>query len=316
MINGARNRKPLGSRFSFIFRSSALNRTSFRGTRDTLRGRTIAHTLSGTKGAPSRISFSLTNSLLGRYVNSSFNLQSLGVPFVKLCKTYSAVTLSLKLTSVLISYNTTEIAITSASDRFYSTRHRFELPLRCNKRHAPASRHATATTKTDMIREERDNGPTISTIAVNEVASLNVGSTGGVKTTVTPTTTGAVTSFLGSASSSPSSFSVVLANSLNGIKSELLYRLLRGSHKVSVRDIRTSYKLLLCSTRGRSIRTNNSNYNYNTSVLGSCVVQQLRDNRLSHILFITANTLVSPASSLRNRDVPSVTRTILLSGPV
>ncbi len=140
VMNGGRRRKPLGGRFSDFVSSDCFNRRDCRGTRDGLRAATIRVTLGGTKLRGKSVSGVFTNSLLGRYVNSSFKLHSFGVPFVKLCNTYSAVTLSATLTSVFIRDNIDRHTVTIASSRFYSTRERCHFPLGCNGRHAPATR--------------------------------------------------------------------------------------------------------------------------------------------------------------------------------
>lgn len=152
----------------------------------------------------------------------------------------------------------------------------------------------------------------VPTTSVNAVYSLNVASTGGVNTTVTPTTRGAVFSFLHSSNASPSSCSLVLANSLNFANSGLLCRLFRGRRNVSLHPFRGSYNLVVCSLGKRSMGDNKSNYNYSTSILYSRIVGRVHHNTLGEILFITANTLVSTASDGRNVPVPSVTRTIIL----
>lgn len=139
IYNGGRNRNPLTNSFSTIFRSAAVNVSSFRLTRSTVLRSTTMETLSGSNATTDSISFVLYNSLLGRYVNDSFTIGSLRVPYIKLCNTYSAVTLSLTINSVLTSNNTSYI-LTNASDRFYSDRQRFHCPLRCNNRHPPATR--------------------------------------------------------------------------------------------------------------------------------------------------------------------------------
>lgn len=134
-------------------------------------------------------------------------------------------------------------------------------------------------------------------------------STGGVKTTVTPTTTRALRYCLRSAGASPRSCSVVVAKSLNRINDGSLCSLLRHS-KVGVEGRRGSYKLVVFRHSGRSIRTNNSNYKYTTSILYSGVVSSFRGKLIRGVLFVTANTLVDPASDKRKTGVPSVTRLI------
>lgn len=136
----------------------------------------------------------------------------------------------------------------------------------------------------------------------------------GFPLTFTPAAAKTIADFLSDTQTSPSDYDMILTGDLGYVGSELLGQLLMKENHIDIQSVHNDCGMLIFNRNTQDVHAGGSGCGCSASVLCSYIINSMRSDKISNILFVATGALMSSVSSLQGESIPGIAHAIQIKG--
>ncbi len=257
---------------------------------------------------PSDISILFGGDLLNQIISSGFAARELGIPFIGLYGACSTMAESLMLGAITVDGGFAQYAVCATSSHFATAERQFRYPLELGTPKTPTSQNTVSASGASLLTSLRGNYPAVTHATTGRVVDMGINDVNNMGAAMAPAAAETIICHLDETQRKDDYYDAIVTGDLGTYGSELLMKLtadeghdLSAVHKDCGAMIYSGDPLAHCGGSGCGC---------SASLLNGYFLNEMRDGRISKILFVATGALHSPTSTLQGETIPSIAHAV------
>ena len=257
---------------------------------------------------PSDISILFGGDLLNQIISSGFAARELGIPFIGLYGACSTMAESLILGAITVDGGFAQYAVCATSSHFATAERQFRYPLELGTPKTPTSQNTVSASGASLLTSLRGNYPAVTHATTGRVVDMGINDVNNMGAAMAPAAAETIICHLEETQRKDDYYDAIVTGDLGTYGSELLMKLtadeghdLSAVHKDCGAMIYSGDPLAHCGGSGCGC---------SASLLNGYFLNEMRDGRISKILFVATGALHSPTSTLQGETIPSIAHAV------
>ena len=257
---------------------------------------------------PSDISILFGGDLLNQIISSGFAARELGIPFIGLYGACSTMAESLILGAITVDGGFAQYAVCATSSHFATAERQFRYPLELGTPKTPTSQNTVSASGASLLTSLRGNYPAVTHATTGRVVDMGINDVNNMGAAMAPAAAETIICHLEETQRKDDYYDAIVTGDLGTYGSELLMKLtadeghdLSAVHKDCGAMIYSGDPLAHCGGSGCGC---------SASLLNGYFLNEMRDGRISKILFVATGALHSPTSTLQGETIPCIAHAV------
>ena len=305
------HRGPLGGRFDYHDDSNRFGASTWEQAEAAAVGMalTLACKKWGERRAPELL---FAGDLQNQCVASAEGLLPFGIPYIGLYGACSTMTEGLLLASLALASGAVESAAAASSSHNAAAERQFRLPLEYGGQRTPTAQW-TATAAGAYILEKGTHGVRITRGMAGRMVDGGISDAANMGAAMAPAAADSILTFLSETKTSATDYDAIVTGDL-GREGSVLLSILCEREGVRLCGKHADCGCLLYDEKTQDAHAGASGCGCSAAVLAAHYLPQLREGRLSRVLFLSTGALMSPQSIAQGGSIYGVAPAILLEG--
>ena len=250
--------------------------------------------------------------LLNQCIGSSFTLRNAGIPHLGLYGACSTMSESLLMASMAVGGGFFNNVVAMTSSHFASSERQYRFPLGYGGQRTPTSQW-TVTGSGAALVCATGSGPKITGCTVGTVTDLGIKDANNMGAAMAPAALSTIRAHLKDFNKTPKDYDYIVTGDLGHLGKEVLIALAKRE------SMDLNGKLIDCGTlifdaEDQDSHAGGSGCGCSAVTLCGHLLNQLKENKIKHILFCGTGALLSPTSTQQGLPIPGVCHAVSIIG--
>ena len=301
---------PLGRHFDYTFNDTTLGESSWEKAESKLQSEAVNLALKKASVTSSDIDSIFAGDVLNQCISSTFGLRSLSIPFLGQYGACSTMAQTLALSAIMVDSGAARRCVAVTSSHFCAAERQFRFPLEYGGQRTPTAQW-TVTGSGSIVVGNGGKGPYISEVTIGKIVDLGIKDAANMGAAMAPAAAETLNNFFKDTNSSPEDYDLILTGDLGTVGSKLLIELLQKD-EIDIKSKHNDCGIMIYNIKDQDVHAGGSGCGCSASVLCSTILNQLKSNELSSVLFIATGALMSPTSSQQGESIPGIAHLVHL----
>lgn len=259
-------------------------------------------------GIPSSsIDYCFAGDLLNQCISSSFGLRELNIPFFGIFGACSTFVEGMSLGAILVDSGIDNI-LCAASSHFCSAEKQFRFPLELGNQRPPSAQW-TVTGAGAAIVSKSGNGPYITHITTGKIVDMGIKDANNMGAAMAPAALSTLITHFQDTGRSPNYYDVIITGDLGHVGKEILTELSMDKGY----NIKNNYNdcgVLIFDKASQDTHSGGSGCGCCATVFSGHLFKELKNKKISRLLFIATGALTNSTSSQQGESIPGIAHAV------
>ncbi len=257
------------------------------------------------------IDYIFAGDLLNQCSGSHFAIRGFKIPFFGLYGACSTMAESLSAAAMAIDGGFAKTAIAATSSHFCSAEKQFRFPLEYGGQRPPAAQW-TVTGSGAVLLRKNGQAPYITHVTTGKIVDKGVCDANNMGAAMAPAAADTIAAHFNDTGMRPEDYDLIVTGDLGKIGGELVQELLAGMGF----DIRGRYNdcgLIIFDLEKQDVHSGGSGCGCSAVTLCCKILKELREGKLSNVLFIATGALMNSTTCQQGESIPCIAHAVRIS---
>ena len=302
---------PLAAYFDELSPDSFFGAKTWELGESAMQSRALEHALQKGGLKPADLDYILAGDLLNQCIGTSFGLRDFQIPFFGLYGACSTMGESIALASLLIDGGFARIAGAMTSSHYCTAERQYRMPVPYGSQRTPTAQW-TATASGCCILGAQGDGPYVTHVTCGRIVDKGITDPNNMGAAMAPAAYDTLSAHFRETGRKPTDYDLILTGDLGELGREIVIDFF-AKDGIDMRHNYNDCGLMLYDLKRQDMHAGASGCGCSAAVLNGYLLRQMRQKKLSRILFAPTGALLSPTSSFQGESIPSVCHAVVFS---
>ena len=301
---------PLNKYFDYIANDDLLNQKSWEKAESMFQQKAVELALKKAKLSAGDIDVIFSGDLNAQLHATSFGLVDFNIPIMGLYGACSTMALSLINSAVFIENGSAEKTVAVTSSHFCSAERQFRFPLDYGSIRCPSSQWTVTASGACVV--DNKTAPFIKAFTIGRLVDFCQKDANNMGAAMAPAAADTIRRFFDDCKLTVEDFDYIVTGDLGVAGSDILYELLQ-KYNIDIRQRHLDCGKMMFDIKKQDVHCGGSGCGCSASILCAHFLPQLKQGKISNILFCPTGALLSTMSTGQNENIPCICHAVHLT---
>lgn len=303
---------PLGNEFDLTYPDLMIGQKSFEKAERVMMEDAIKLALkkANLTGSPPKVDYFLAGDLLNQIITSSFNAQSLGIPFLGLYGACSTFCESLSLGAMLIDGGYADKVLCATSSHNATSERQYRFPTEYGSQRRPYAQW-TVTGAGAVVLNATGSGPLVTHVTTGRVMDLGITDPFNVGAAMAPAAVDTIAAHLGDTGRGVDYYDLIITGDLARFGHQIAMTL-AADRKIDLTERYKDCGVLIYDNEVQDVHSGGSGCGCSAIVTCGHLFKEIARGKLSKILVVATGALFSPTTYQQGENIPTIAHAVAI----